>query len=190
MIFYQTTTDSVSTEQLKEALFRGCHNPQLYYFNFFGFPEINSFDNAYSVIEAKRQTIQNPDDHSFMCLELDYDSTADLSAIITSVNAVANTFNSHYNNDLFLISLVYQDPNDHLRPCVIISDIERSLDISSDTHVSYETVEQIIKDAFPECSSPSITYNALCLFTSKKQALAYDAVIHVLCCSQSVFIPD
>ncbi len=190
MIFYQTTTDSVSAEQIKEALFHGCRNPQLHYFNFLDFPEIHSFEEAYSVIEAKRQTIQNPDNHSFLCLTLDYDSTKDLSAIISSVNTIANTFNSHYNNDLFLMSLVYQDPNNHLHSCVIISDIERSLNASSDVHVSYENIKEILKDALPECSSPFITYNALYLFAAKEHALAYDGVIHVLCQSQPLSIPD
>ena len=182
MIFYQINTTKVTTDQLKNAIFCGTKDPRIHYFYFLTFPKTKSIEDVFAVVEAKRMTLKNPDLHDFMCLELLHDSSTALNTLIASVETAANSINHYFGNDLYIATLVYDEEEDRRHTCIVISDIEKSLYTSSDTHVNSETLNEILYDALPEYNLGPIYHNALYLFNHEgNEALAYDGVIHLHC---------
>lgn len=182
MIFYQITTTAVTTDQLKDAILRGNKDPQIHYFNFLTFPKSNALDDIFTVVEAKRKTLKNPNLHDFICLELLHDPSTDLKTLIASAEHAADGINHYFGNDLYIATLIYDDNDKRRHTCVIFSDIEKSLHTSSNTYMNSDHLNDILYDALPEYNLGQIYHHAHYLFNHKeKKELAYDGVIHLHC---------
>ena len=81
-------------------------------------------------------------------------------------------------DDLFIIAITYKDTSERLHSLICISDIEKSLDRSSDTHLSMDTLFQIIMDTLLQYTIGLVTYDAIYLFSGQYCALGYDAIYH------------
>ena len=182
MIFYQINTTAVTTDQLKDAIFRGSRDPKIHYFNFLTFPRSKSIDDVFALVESKRKTLSNPNLHNFMCLELLHDSSTDMKTLITSAEHAADGINYYFENDLYIAVLIYDDEDNCCHTCIIFSDIEKSLYASSSARVSTENLNDILYEALPEYNLGHVFYKILYQFNhEEKKELTYDGVIHLQC---------
>ena len=185
MFFYQQTTDTITQEQLIIAILDNhslVHFQKLY---FKGYPHIQTLPEALQVIDEKRKTLTNPTRHSFLCIEMEYEDIKDNDRRFSLSTHVADSINSFFNNDLFIVSLLYQDEQNISHSLIIISDIEKSLEKTSSFYLETNLLHQIIAGSLADCSIENVCYKSLYLFNGKDAELAYDGVIHVNCLVQS-----
>ena len=96
MIFKKISTNEITNDILKECLLKGTHTEKILNLHFKGFDHISTLDNAISIIEDKRITLQNPYAHTFLCLELKYDESTTSQTMIASTNKVADALNAYF----------------------------------------------------------------------------------------------
>jgi len=181
MIFYQSTTDQITHQQLSDAIFQNSNPVQIKEFRFIGYPDITTLDDALQVIDAKRNTLNHPYQHGFLCIEIQYESTNDAIDPYSLANLIADSTNAFFNYDIFLITLLYQDEQQKLHPIIILSDIERSLDDVNTYHFTPIDLENIITDHLPDYQLDDICYKALYLFKGTATELPWDGVVHISC---------
>lgn len=182
MIFYQFTTNIVTTEQLKDSIFKGNSNHIIQHFDLCNSYGNHTIDDFLCIVESKRETLGNPDGHAFLSLELLPEPTLDMNKLIDLAEQVADAINRYYDYDLYIASLIYDDDDNCRRTVILISDMEKSLSSSSTTTVLSDSLEEILLEALPEYTLEPITYHALYLFNSdSKDTLPYDGVIHLQC---------
>lgn len=183
MIFYQKTLNYVEKELLKDSLLLKHFRPEefkLHSFYFRGYPAVTSLDEALDIIEKKRLSLINKYQHHFIVFDLEFDQGLDVDSIRKLGNHLADTFNETFNNDLFIISLVYENGSKILSN-IIISDMEISLDKSSETHLTSDMIDQIMEEALGDEYDIWLREHAIYVFNSdsKEEHLAYDGCYHV-----------
>lgn len=52
MIFYQTTTDAVTPDLLKHALFHGNTDIEILDLHFVDFPQVNTLESVFAIIDS------------------------------------------------------------------------------------------------------------------------------------------
>lgn len=156
MIFHQTTTQHISTEQLIDALLLK-HNPTATLsLHFQNYPHITTLKDALNIIDKKRKSLINSYGHTFLCITLNCKTNRSTDNIIKMTDTVAESINSHFNNDLFIISHIYIDEHQSIHPTIIISNIEQSLSEPSMQELPPDTLHNIIIKSLPDFYIPAI----------------------------------
>lgn len=179
MIFYQTTTQTVNNELLLDALLLHCKKPDIINLNFIGYPNVQTLEEALSIIETKRLKLHNPYNHNFLCIHIRYIPNIVSEDAVEYTNKVANSLSKHFHNDLYIISLVYRDDSGILHSVIIISDIEKSLDMSTMNYLEPIEVQSIFANALQNFYISPAAHRALFSFNGIDSELAYDGVFHV-----------
>lgn len=181
MIFYQTTANNVTLEMLKEFFFKDQTTPHIQEFYFLNFPNVQTLDEALHIIDEKRQTLKNPYQHSFICIEFLFDENICSETQFPLINSIAEALNAYYDNDLFISTMLYSNDSLAVRNMILLSDIERSLSESTSVHFPYTQLPQIINDTLTGYYVPEIIQNALYLFNDDNTKPAYDGIIVLQC---------
>ena len=182
MIFYQITTSNVTTDLLADCLLNHLIPAEILNFNFHGYSNVKTLKDALNVVERKRLKTTNPYSHTFLCFEIEYEEDTAPDKIINSTDKVADGINSYYLNDLFIISIVFKDEYDKIHAFIFISDLEKSLQESSDFHLSEELLCQLISECLPKFNISPLTYHTIYVFWGEDSDLAYENIFHVKCC--------
>lgn len=190
MIFYQTTTNNVTLEMLKDFFFKDQTTPHIQEFHFLDFPNIQTLDEALHIIDEKRQTLKNPYQHSFICIKFLFEESILPDIQFFMINSIAETLNTYHDNDLFISTMLYSNDPLHIRNMILLSDIERSLSESSSIHFSYTQLPKIINDTLTGYYVSEIVQNALYLFNGDNTELAYDGIIVLQCDVKKIFSQD
>ena len=181
MIYHQTKTQHISTDQLIDALLLK-HNPtatvSLYFENN---PHIATLKDAIEIIDKKRKTLSDPFGHTFLCLTLSYESSHSIEAITEMTDTIAHAINNYFGDDLFISSHVYIDENQAIHPTIIISNIERSLSEPSMQELPPNILHNIISKNLPDFYVPAIFRQAVFIFDGAVNALPYKGVVHLIC---------
>ena len=178
MVFHQATLDSIEQSTIINAIFKNQEDVELKHCSFNKSSEINDLTDALDIIEAKRKTLKIPYDHSFLCIEIPINGTMHSDDIIKENEKIISKCSQYFKDDLFVIGMVYL-VDDNLRSVICLSDIECSLDCSTNEHLDSKKLHQLMATALNNYDSMEIDYNNLYLFNAKAEPLAYDGVIHV-----------
>lgn len=181
MVFYQSTMDLITYEQLADAIFQNSNPVQIKEFHFKGYPGITTLNDALQIIDAKRKTLLRPYQHSFLSMEVQYEGNNDVIEPYTLTTQIADSINAFFDYDIFLITLLYQDEQQKLHSVLILSDIEKSSDDVSTNYFSPTDLEKIITDTLPDYQLEDIFYTALYQFNgiTAEAELPYDGIIHI-----------
>ena len=181
MVFYQTTTNTLTSQILKNAIFKNTLEPKLLTFHCRSLPNIKNLDNFMHAVEQKRKTLSNPIQHNFLCIEVFHNNPMADSDARDCVDTIADALYDFYNQDIFICSIVYQDDFKQDHAIVLISDIEKSLTKSSSEILSIDTLRQNLNYELNGLHISQLLYDALYLFHGDKTELAYDGIIHYRC---------
>lgn len=180
MYFYQATLEEITFDTIKDAVFRQ-HKPTYLHFNFIDYPDTKTFDKVFEIIEAKRKTLINPYSHGIMNLILDFDTDVSIESMITNTDTIALGIYNHFNQDLFVIAMVFRDNDHRLCSYITISDIEKSKEHTSQNQLPSELLTQIINNSLEEYEIHEIYQNSLYLYNAVDKPLSYDGVFHLKC---------
>lgn len=179
MIFHQQTTDTFTKDMLIDAILKNSSVVEPFHFHFGNYPMVNTLPDALDIIEEKRKTLINPDNHTFLCLELLLNGVTNPNELSAITDRLADAINIHFHNDLFIISLVYLDKINTTHAVLCLSDIERSLPESSKFYLHSEVIDEIFANALLEFTVEQQTYKSLYLFRGVTAPLPYNGILHV-----------
>lgn len=180
MVFYQSTLKEITLDTIKDSVFRG-HTPTYLHFNFIDYPNIKTFDEAFGIIETKRKTLLTPNTHGIMNIVLDYPEDTSTETMIKSTDSAARGFYNHFNQDLFIISMIFKDNDNYIRSYVTICDIEKSLPETSQNRLPEELIIEIINNSIENANIKEFYQDSLYLYNAESESLAYDGVFHLRC---------
>lgn len=184
------TIPTLTMDLLSDAIFNKNTPNKIHYFNFFNHPEISTLENALLVIDKKRRTLSNPNRHNFLCIEFTQSPNINLMIPVKSLEAVSASINAAFNDDLYIINLIYKDDANILHSVIVLSDIEKSLAKTSDTFLSAEIIHNIIVDALPDYQVESLVSQSIFVFNGETEELPYDGAFHLKCCMQPLNSPN
>lgn len=181
MYFYQATLPTITKETLIDAILRTNTISKLEYCSLHGYSNAKSLEDALDIIEAKRVNVLKPYNHTFLCIDLSTRLYNSMSEFINQNKNIATAINKFYDNDLFIISLVYKDNNDYLHSILVISDMECSLEEPTTRYLSEDILLPLINDTSNDTYYSEIFFEALYSFLPKEptKPLAYDGVLHI-----------
>lgn len=180
MTVYQQTLSAITPSILENAIFnkRSVSNIQYFYFN--GNPNTQTFHDALTTLHSKHKTLSYPDKQSFLCLEIQLRNTADINTASAILNRIADAINTALCHNLLFMTLIYQDDS-CIHPVIVISNIEKSPDMSHNFLLTPDTLMDILSTRLPEYDFKSIAYESLFAFDGSETELAYDGVVHISC---------
>lgn len=186
MVFYHQNLSSITPEVLTDTILCNCETPNILYLHFNDTPETATLHDALSIIDKKRECLLNPNRHSFLCLEPVYKKDISPNMMVMAVKHIADVLNAYFNGNLYIISVLYADDDGKIHPLIILSDIERHLQESSQERLLMQDLFHILTELLPEYTIDSLSMDALYLFNGTD--LPYDGIIHMKCyINNSVF---
>lgn len=151
------------------------------YFN--GYDHVRNLGDYLEIIENKRQSLINPYNHAFLCFEMHYTDNPDIRTLIEYTNQIADSFSSFYDDDIFIISLVYTDVYNRIHPMILLADMEPFQPDSTNNYLSMERIFTLIMEPLPQYNDCDLINSAIFLFISEDddQDPCYDRVYHLNC---------
>ena len=179
MIFHQKTTDFFTKEMLIDAILKTEPCTKMLHFYFSNYPMVRILSDALDIIDKKRKLLKNPDNHSFLCMEIILKGISNYNEWSKTIDKLADTINRYFHNDLYVISMIYKDKANGHHTIICISDIEKSLPKSSAFDFQSELIEEIFKMTLPEFTIEQPTYDSIYTFRGLSTPLPYDGIFHI-----------